>query len=97
MKFLKEVPENITPKEFMDLKREHHDMIMRVLTTGFLLFSYTILLLFTMTIIFFQGFNYRGFKLEPTFLNWLGGATIGEIGGLACLVYGFFFKRPKNF
>jgi hypothetical protein len=42
-----------------------------------------------------QGFKLWKFDLSQATLNWLGGATIGEIGGLAAMVYGSLFRK-KN-
>jgi hypothetical protein len=47
----------------------------------------------TFTIIFLQGFGAWGFHLEAGFLNWLGAATIGELGIIAGAVYGGLFKK----
>jgi hypothetical protein len=51
----------------------------------FLLRAYGFLLIATTSLIFLQGFHFMGFTLDSTFLNWLCGATIGEIGGLLVL------------
>jgi hypothetical protein len=74
-------------------KEAKHIRTMRGIATIFTLVAYAVLSTFTMTVIFFQGFKFHGFELEPGFLNWLGGATIGEIGVLAGLVYNFLFKK----
>ncbi len=59
----------------------------------FLLWVFPGLLIFTILVILFQGFNYYGFKLESSFLHWLGAATIGEIVGLGGVVYGALFRK----
>lgn len=63
---------------------------------GFLLSAYGLLLVSTLVIIFFQGFTFRGFHLEPAFLNWLGGATITQVALIAAAVYRSLFKLPKE-
>jgi hypothetical protein len=34
-----------------------------------------------------QGFHAAGFDLDKSLMHWMGGATIGSIGGLAMIVY----------
>lgn len=51
------------------------------------------LLAATMLIIFLQGFSVRGFNLDASFLKWLGAVRLGEVGGLAAMVYGALFRR----
>jgi hypothetical protein len=69
----------------------------RIIT--FLLVAYSFLLIATVAIIFLQGFRAWGFVLDRSLLMWLGGATIGEIGGLLVLtfrgVFGQNGKPPK--
>lgn len=97
--FRKEGSEALQVKEFstksIDIREREHMMQWQGTTTKFLLSAYGSLLFFTMLIIFLQGFKAWGFQLESAFLHWLGGTTIGEVGGLALLVYGFFFKKPR--
>jgi hypothetical protein len=59
----------------------------------FLLSAYGGLLAGTLTLFFLQGFRTAGFHLEESTMHWLGGATIGEIGGLLTMTFGYFFKR----
>jgi hypothetical protein len=63
---------------------------------AFVFINYTLLLVATMVIIFFQGFNFHGFKLESGFLNWLGGATIAEVATLAGVVIRSLFKAEHT-
>jgi len=97
--FIKEVSEPLQVKQYstksIDIREREHMMQWQGTTTKFLLCAYGALLFCTMLIIFLQGFKAWGFQLESAFLHWLGGATIGEVGGLALLVYGFFFKKPR--
>jgi len=46
----------------------------------------------TFGIIVLQGFHLWGFSLPEPFLNWLGGATIGQVGG-CCLWFGVKSER----
>jgi hypothetical protein len=60
---------------------------------SFLLGAYGFLLVTTVVIIFFQGFKAWGFVLDHSLLMWLGGATIGEIGGLLVLTFKAVFQQ----
>lgn len=60
---------------------------------GFLLWAYGCLLFGTMATFFLQGFHLFGFSLDLKVLLWLGGATIGEIGGLLLLTARVVFRR----
>jgi hypothetical protein len=62
----------------------------RVLT--FLLWSYVALLAATVLILLLQGFKLWGFSLESSLLYWLGGATIGQGGGLLTIAITATFK-----
>lgn len=59
----------------------------------FLLRAYGALLAVTMAIFCLQGFKLWGFSLDPALLKWLGGATVGEIGGLLLLTFKAVFKK----
>lgn len=89
----KEVPQALTPKEFIEREEALSTIAMREKAVTFLFWAYGGLLASTVIIIFFQGFHLWGFSLESGFLKWLGGATIGEVAGLAALVYGALFRK----
>ena len=61
--------------------------------------SYTMLwflgssLVFAYTVILLHGFKHNSFQLEESFINWLGIATIGEIGSLLVIVYKSIFRN----
>ena len=93
--FLKE-QEKLTTREIIERETAFHTMALQRLSVKFLFVAYGGLLASTMVVIFLQGFRFWGFNLDQKFLNWLGGAAIGEIAGLAALVYGALFKVSKG-
>lgn len=95
MDLIREIPQSLTPKEFMEREEAIHIRAMRERTTIFTLRIYGLLVISTIIIILLQGFKVRGFNLESNFLDWLGRTIIGEIVILAGLVYNFFFKKNK--
>lgn len=58
----------------------------RMESAAFLRKAFGFSLLMTFGAIFFQGFQLWGFHLSEPFLNWLGGATVGQVGGLFVMV-----------
>jgi hypothetical protein len=52
----------------------------------FLRRAFGICLGFTLAIYVFQGWRLFGFHLSEQSLNWLGGATVGVLGGLLAMV-----------
>jgi len=84
-------------KEFVRLTKEltRSDIKQKERILTFLHRAYGGLLTATVIIIILQGFHLWGFNLEAAFLNWLGLATVGEVGGLITLVYGAVFRKPK--
>jgi hypothetical protein len=62
----------------------------------FLLWAYGGLLVSTMLIFFLQGFKVGNFSLDSALLKWLGGATIGEIGGLLILTLKAVFRKSAD-
>ena len=57
----------------------------------FIYIAFGSILVFTMAIIVFHGFGFWGFELPPSFLHWLGAATVGEVAGLVFIVFQFLF------
>ena len=88
--------EKLTTREIIERETAFHTMALQRLSVKFLFVAYGGLLASTMVVIFLQGFRFWGFSLDQKFLNWLGGAAIGEIAGLAALVYGALFKTSKG-
>ena len=68
------------------LKAQSRDLIhLKIYVVRFLLAAYGATLLLTALIVLLQGFKYHGFALEPSFLRWLGTATIGQMAVLLLL------------
>jgi len=99
-----EQPDKLSPTEFavsvsvderIQLQESNSGIAHRRTAMTFLFWMYGFALASTITIIFLQGFRLGGFQLDAAFLNWLGGATVGEIGILAGMVYGGLFKQRR--
>jgi hypothetical protein len=73
-----------------------HKIALQRLIIRFLLWAYGFLLVVTMGIFVLQGFKLWGFQLDSGLMKWLGGATLGEIGGLLTLTFGAVFKNLKD-
>ena len=84
---------SLKPKSWVQGVWTEHTVSLQRSIIHFLLVAYSFLLAATFTIFFFQGFGIWGFCLDPELLHWLGGATIGEIGGLLALTVGAVFKN----
>ncbi|ETX08554.1 MAG: hypothetical protein ETSY2_04710 [Candidatus Entotheonella gemina] len=91
----KEPAQRLTPKEYIEHEEAMSNIALRERAASFLSKAYAGLLASTVLIIFRQGFHLWGFQLDAKFLNWLGAATIGEVAGLAALVYGALFKKSS--
>ena len=89
----KKPPQRLTPKEYIEHEEAMSTIALRERAASFLFKAYAGLLASTVLIIFLQGFHLWGFHLEAGFLHWLGAATIGEVAGLAALVYGALFRK----
>jgi hypothetical protein len=83
-------PRNV--KEFLTKEKELSNISMREKAAIFFFTIYGLALVATLAVYFLQGFNAWGFNLQTELLKWLGGVTLGELGGLALLVYGFLFR-----
>lgn len=88
----RKVESQLTVSEFIEREKALRGLGMQERAVMFLFISYGGLLLATVVIIFLQGFKVYGFQLETSLLRWLGGATVGEVAGLALLVYKALFK-----
>lgn len=88
-----EKPEKLSVEEFVKKEQALSNIGMREKMIAFLFPMCRFLVYSTVGIIVLQGFKLWGFNLEPGFLRWLGGATIGEIGILACIAYRALFKE----
>ncbi|MES0490584.1 MAG: hypothetical protein ABUK01_11355 [Leptospirales bacterium] len=78
-----------------DLKEKKQDHVLGLQKV----ITYSTIVLFaasmTATFVIIFGIALWEFKLPKSFLNWMGGATIGQIGGLMAIVYkGVFRSTP---
>lgn len=88
-------PEKVTVQEYIWREQALSDISLREKMINFLFQMYRFLVFSTVGIIILQGFNLWGFNLDPDFLRWLGGATIGEIGILAGVAYRALFRKGE--
>ena len=89
-----QTPQTLTTKAWVTAvaTQSHLGLQRRIVT--FLLWAYGFLLAATISIFFFfQGFHAWGFQLDLKVLLWLGGATVGEIGGLLLLTVRVVFRK----
>ncbi len=84
---------SIETKDFVEKEKSIGEL--REDAVNFIYIAYWVILAFTMSTIYLQGFRIWGFHLEPEFLHWLGGATVGEVAGLAVIVYRFLFNKKE--
>src|SRR5712691_1535347 len=91
----KESTQRLTPKEYIEHEEAMSNIALREHAASFLFKAYASLLAASVLIIFLQGFQIWGFMLDAGFLNWLCAATIGEVAGLAALVYGALFRKTS--
>jgi len=81
-------------KDWVTKTTTEHTIDLQKQIVAFLLRAYGLLLIATVAIFIFQGFGLWGFKLPESVLKYIGGATIGEIGGLVTLtIRGVFVKK----
>ena len=92
--YQKETAQHLSPAQFIAQERAMSDIGLRERMVGALLRIYAGLIAATIIIFILQGFKLWGFNLPENLLHWLGGAALGEVGGLAALVYGSLFRRP---
>lgn len=88
----REAPEPRDIKEFLAQEKGLSEIAMRKRAAVFFFVVYGMALAATFAIYFLHGFHAWGFSIELELLKWLGGVTIGELGGLALAVYGFLFR-----
>jgi hypothetical protein len=81
-------PEKLSVKDWISVVSTNRLSTMVI----FLLCSYGFLIVSTTAIFFLEGFHFKCFNLDPSLIKWLGGATIGEIGGLLTLTFKESFK-----
>jgi hypothetical protein len=83
-------------KMFVEKATVLHWIDTQKLIIRFLLVAYGFLLVVTMGMFLLQGFRLEGFNLDRGLLMWLGGATVGTVGGLLTLTFGAVFKKLKD-
>ena len=86
----------MTDRDDQRLAREkaRHEMAMQRLLAGFVCSWLLGSSVACLSLFFLQGFKPMGFHLDPALMQWIGGATIGEFGMLAPIVYRGFFRSP---
>lgn len=89
----REPPQVVSIKEFIETEEALFEMWLKKIAIIFLFVIYAGALAATFLLFFCQGFRWYGFNLNSTVLSRLGIATIGEVAGLALLVYGSLFRR----
>ncbi len=86
---------DLVPKDYVDRELEREKvrtkLAMQKQALSFIQWIYGWLLFATFLVIFLQGFKVWGFQLDPSFLQWLGAATVGEVASLAILIYKALF------
>lgn len=85
------LPDNVR-EQLIDLAEKENTYSQRKLVIYYLFIIYSILIVCTLIIIFLQGFHIYGFDIDKETLKWLGVSVLGEVAGLAALVYGSLFK-----
>lgn len=81
-----ETERNQKATEPAELLREKRRLATESKNAQFLRRAFGASLILTYACIFLQGFGILGFHLTEQFLNWLGGATIGQTAGLFAMV-----------
>jgi hypothetical protein len=76
---------NLSVKDWIAKATTEHQIAQQKKIISFLLRTYGGLLVVIMAIFICQGFHLWGFNLSERVLLWLGGATVGAIGGLLTL------------
>jgi hypothetical protein len=91
-----QAPATLTTKAWVATVTTQRHLRLQGRIITFLLWAYGSLLATAMTIFFLQGFHLWGFALDLKILGWLGGATIGEIGGLLLLTFRVVFGNSRK-
>ena len=86
-------PQCLNVKDWVESVRVLRELKMQRQLVSFLLISVGILTAATLALFFLQGFHIAGFDLGSNISLWLGPNLFGEIGALALMVYGYYFRR----
>lgn len=92
----REPPVPLTIKEWVQRETAIHRMEMQNLIGTCLVYVFIFLIITTVSIILFQGFQIWGFKLDYRFLKWLGAVTVGAVAGLLVIIIKFSFGKERN-
>lgn len=71
----------------LERRKQLQDLAIQKFLVYFPCLTLGICCLITLALFVFQGFHTAGFSLDQSLMHWMGGATIGAIGGLAMIVY----------
>jgi len=86
-------PAVVTAKEWVTVAVAERTLEHQSRIFIFLFWAYGFLIVTTMLIFFLEGFHFKGFSIDVGLLKWLGGATIGEVGGLLTLTFRAPFRK----
>jgi len=88
-----DLPKEIPIKTWTTKVTLQHQISLQKVIIYFLISAYGFLLVSVISIIVLLGFHAYGFSLSEGFLRWLGGATVGTVGGLLTLTFGAVFRK----
>jgi hypothetical protein len=75
-------PVNLTPKQWIDQAVTVHTIGMQSLIVRSMLGLFAVGFVSGLAMFLMQGFHTWGFHLEREEMRWIGGATVGSLGGL---------------
>jgi hypothetical protein len=88
----RDAPQELTPKQWIDRETAVHQMSMQRFLMKFICCILGGCCAVTLSIFLLQGFHLWGFQLDRALMHWIGGATVGSIGGLAGTIVRAAFK-----
>lgn len=92
---MKKERETLSPRQFIDRERAKHEMVLQRFLARFACYSLAGTCGSALIMFFLQGFRLWGFSLETSLMHWIGGATVGCIGGLTLTVYKSLFPHRQ--
>jgi hypothetical protein len=90
-----DVPVKLTPKQWIDQAVTLHTIGMQVLIVRSLLALFALGFVSGLAMFLMQGFHTLEFHLEKEEMRWIGGATVGSLGGLITTVVGALFRKQR--